>query len=69
MDEKEIINKDFNQVDRENIINKEDDLPIKGGRTKEEYISWLVDIMNNEYNLPFKFVKRECDRDKLSKSK
>ena len=30
---------------------------------RDVFLKGLVEIFNEEYNLPFKFVNRECDRD------
>ena len=31
--------------------------------SRDAFLKGLVEIINEEYNLPFKFVERECDRD------
>ena len=32
------------------------------GIIRDAFLKGLVEIINEEYNLPLKFVRRECDR-------
>ena len=29
---------------------------------RDEFVKMLAEVINGSYNLPFKFVKRKCDR-------
>ena len=33
------------------------------GMRRDAFLKILVEIINEDYDLPFKFVKRGCDRD------
>ena len=50
----------------EKLLNK--DLNQPKGVNRDTFSECLIRIFNAEYDLPFKFIKREheCDRDKLS---
>ena len=51
----------------ERIINKDPNQ--SEGVNRYTFLKFLVGISNEEYDLSFIFIKRDCDRDKLSKSK
>ena len=44
-------------------MEKEKNLKEPSGMKRDEFVKMLAEVINDSYNLPFKFVKRECDRD------